>query len=260
LKIIFQVRKSKYDIVINVQRFFSSGLITSVSNAPIKSGFKKNPLSFFLQSKAPHSLDGTHEIERNQKLIEFITDALPAQPKIYITDPVEFEVRKYKIGNYICIAPASVWFTKQYPEDKWVEFIKQVKPDTTVYLLGSRSDSPICQRIAERAGSSTVSLCGELSLLESAALMKDALMNFVNDSAPLHLCSSVNAPVAAVFCSTVPRFGFGPVGSNGTIIETNEKLTCRPCGLHGRNECPEKHFNCAYTIAAQQLVNCMPKY
>ncbi len=259
LKIIMQVRISRYDIVVNVQRFFSSGLITSMSNAPIKSGFKKNPLSFFLQNKAPHKLDGTHEIDRNQKLIEFITDNVPAQPKIYITDLVEFGVRKFKTGKYICIAPASVWFTKQFPENKWVELIRQMQSDVLVYLLGSKSDSLLCQRIVEKTGNKAVNLCGELTLLESAALMKDALMNYVNDSAPLHLCSSVNAPVVAVFCSTVPWFGFGPVGSNGVVVETNEKLSCRPCGLHGKRECPEKHFKCANSITIKQLLDCLPE-
>jgi heptosyltransferase-2 len=260
LKTILQVRKRKYDIVVNVQRFFSSGLITSMSNAPIKSGFKKNPLSFFLQNKAPHAIDGTHEIERNQKLIEFITDSKPVLPKIYITDPVEFEVQNLKVGKYICIAPASVWFTKQYPENKWIELIQQLKPETTVYLLGSKGDSLLCQRMVEKTGKHVKNLCGKLSLLESAALMKDAVMNFVNDSAPLHLCSSIDAPVTAVFCSTTPKFGFGPLGASGIVVEAQEPLACRPCGLHGKKQCPEKHFNCAALITAKQLLDCIPIY
>ena len=30
--------------------------------------------------------------------------------------------------------------------------------------------------------------------------------------------------------------------------EINEQLKCRPCGLHGKKECPEKHFNCGFKI------------
>jgi ADP-heptose:LPS heptosyltransferase len=41
--------------------------------------------------------------------------------------------------------------------------------------------------------------------------MKDAAMNYVNDSAPMHFASAVNAPVTAVYCSTIPAFGFGPL-------------------------------------------------
>jgi len=100
-----------------------------------------------------------------------------------------------------------------------------------------------------------MNLAGKLSFLESAALMKDAAMNFVNDSAPLHLCSAVNAPVSAIFCSTVPAFGFGPRSEKSTIVETKIKLDCRPCGLHGFQKCPEGHFKCALTIDKSELLN-----
>jgi heptosyltransferase II len=97
-------------------------------------------------------------------------------------------------------------------------------------------------------------LAGKLSFLQTAALMKDAIMNYVNDSAPMHIASSVNAPVTAVFCSTVPSFGFGPLSQKSFFLETNEKLDCRPCGLHGYKACPKGHFKCAETISVNALV------
>ncbi len=98
-------------------------------------------------------------------------------------------------------------------------------------------------------------LAGKLSFLQTAALMKDATMNYVNDSAPLHIASSVNAPVTAIFCSTVPSFGFGPLSEKSFIVEIQEIIPCRPCGLHGFKKCPEKHFKCAYNIKSEQLID-----
>ena len=94
-------------------------------------------------------------------------------------------------------------------------------------------------------------------MLQSAALIKDAEMNYVNDSAPMHFASSVNAPVAAVYCSTIPAFGFGPLSDTQFIIEVEEKLGCRPCGLHGHKACPQGHFKCALDIREQQLLDCL---
>ena len=74
--------------------------------------------------------------------------------------------------------------------------------------------------------------------------MESATRNYVNDSGPLHLASSVNAPVTAFFCSTTPNFGFGPLSENSAIVEV-ENLDCRPCGLHGHKTCPKGHFECA---------------
>jgi heptosyltransferase-2 len=98
-----------------------------------------------------------------------------------------------------------------------------------------------------------VNMAGRLSFLASAALQKGAVMNYVNDSAPMHFASSVNAPVAAIYCSTVPDFGYGPLSDTSFIIETEQTLPCRPCGLHGKKQCPLKHFNCAETITLEQI-------
>ena len=87
--------------------------------------------------------------------------------------------------------------------------------------------------------------------------MRGAVMNYVNDSAPMHLCSAVGAPVTAVFCSTVPAFGFGPLSPVSFVVETREALACRPCGLHGHAACPLGHFRCAYGIEVEQLLKSM---
>ena len=78
--------------------------------------------------------------------------------------------------------------------------------------------------------------------------------NYVNDSAPMHMASAMNASTTAIFCSTVPGFGFGPLSGNARIVETEEDLDCRPCGLHGFKKCPKEHFNCAYSIKTEQLL------
>lgn len=80
-------------------------------------------------------------------------------------------------------------------------------------------------------------------------------MNYVNDSAPLHIASAMNAPITAVFCSTVPAFGFGPLSDHSKIIETKLMLDCRPCGLHGFKSCPKGHFKCALSIEAKDLLH-----
>ena len=83
--------------------------------------------------------------------------------------------------------------------------------------------------------------------------MKTAVMNYVNDSAPLHFASAMNAPVTAIYCSTVPSFGFGPLSSVSKIVETKVQLDCRPCGLHGYKKCPVSNFNCAHTVEVEEL-------
>lgn len=256
-----QVRHNKYDAVINVQRFASSGLISLFSGAKIRSGFKKNPLSLFYTHKYDHiiSAEGVlHEVERNQALISTLVSSDAVRPALYPSSDDVDVASAYSHKPYITVSPASLWFTKQYPEDKWIDFLNNISPDWVVLLLGSAVDKNLCERIKSQSGAHVVNLAGALSFLQSAALMKDAVMNYVNDSAPMHLASSVNAPVAAIFCSTVPAFGFGPLSDNAHIVEINEPLYCRPCGIHGYKQCPEGHFKCALQIQTHQLTKLLP--
>jgi heptosyltransferase-2 len=250
-----RIRKEQFDMVINVHRFASSGLITLLSGANLKIGFNKNPFSFIYTHIVKHNIHkNIHETERNHQLIELFTDKLPAKPKLYPQPSDYANIKKYQSQKYYCIAPASVWFTKQWPKHKWAELINTLPTEHIIYLLGSNNDRKLCDEIIQIAThTNIINLAGKLSILESAALMQYALMNFVNDSAPLHIASAMNAPVRAIFCSTVTDFGFGPLSNNSKVIEIQEPLKCRPCGLHGHRSCPEKHFHCAEKIQPKQF-------
>ncbi len=251
LQLIGEIRGEKYDYIINLQRFAASGFITVSGGAKNTIGFDKNPLSFLFSSKFPHHIDEKttmHETERNQSLITAITDKETSLPKLYPTKSDFEKVAIYKTAPYVCMAPASVWFTKQFPAEKWKELIvKMQQKHLKIYLLGAPVDHSLCEEIKGSSDDIYI-LAGKLSILQTAALMKDAHMNYVNDSAPMHIASAMNAPVTAIYCSTVPEFGFGPLSQNSKIIETKIQLQCRPCGLHGYAKCPLGHFDCAFTI------------
>jgi heptosyltransferase-2 len=254
LKLIYQVRYYKYDCIINIQRFFAAGLLSALSGARIKIGFAKNPWSFTYQKKIGHRLLGQHETSRNLSLVVDLTDKTYVRPRLYPTEADYEFVKKYQDRPYLCIAPASVWKTKEYPQLKWVELILAQDDAWKIYLIGGPNDAEKCEEIcdiAEKKG--IVNLAGKLTYLQTAALMKGATMNYVNDSAPLHFASAVNAPTNAVFCSTIPSFGFGPLANHSKVIETEKPLACRPCGLHGKKKCPLGHFECAHTIRKRQF-------
>jgi heptosyltransferase-2 len=252
-----RVRRENYDLLINLQRFASSGLLTTSSKAKVKIGFSKNPFAFAFTHKMPHIIDQKmHEVDRNLSLIEHLTDSSFQRPKLYPSESNYEAVESYKSKPYICIAPASVWFTKQFPAEKWIELCDKIKPDRNIFLLGAPGDFDLCSEIKTASIHGNIKiLAGELNFLESAALMESAKMNYVNDSAPLHLASAVNAPVTAVYCSTIPEFGFGPLSDKSKIIETKETLECRPCGLHGKKSCPKGHFKCAFSIDVDSMID-----
>lgn len=261
------IRSRAYTVVINLQRFGATGLLTVLSGAETTVGFAKNPFANLFTLRVEHRFEaGIHEVDRNAEMLtalERVTSlqtestgrARPARPKLYPSSADYATVRAYQNQPYVCVAPMSVWFTKQYPAERWIELIGALPDDFTVYLLGAPTDAPACEaiRTAIRQEKRIVNLAGKLSLLQSAALQQDAEMNYVNDSAPLHLCSAMNAPTTAIFCSTVPEFGFGPLADESRVVQTPERLECKPCNLHGRTACPLGHFRCAWGIQVNEL-------
>lgn len=262
-KIIQQIRNNQYDQVINVQRYAATGFITIMSGAKETIGFDKNPFSIFFTKRIKHIFSKgniqLHEVERNFQLIENSKNTQASKPTLYPSQINKAAIAVYTNEPFICIAPASVWFTKQFPVNKWIELILVLPINYKIYLLGAPSDTALCKEIVEAVPAANIAiLAGKLNFLESAALMERAVMNYVNDSAPMHFASAVDAPVTAIYCSTIPAFGYGPLSVNSHIVEIQEALKCRPCGIHGHQSCPETHFNCALKITNQQLLASLP--
>jgi heptosyltransferase-2 len=271
--IIKVARSEQYDVAINIQRFFNAGLLTALSGAKLKIGFNQNPLSFFFNKKVEHKIpylleDGTHlhEVQRNYLLLEPIIEGFKMKKPNELSLTMDFtKADEEKIAgiikehpNYIVMAPSSVWFTKQMPKEKWIELIKAFQEKHSIFLIGAPADKQFLSSLyieKEHDSFSTINLAGVLSLRESAVLMKKAKRVFVNDSAPLHLASAVNAKTTSVFCSTHPNFGYTGLASDHKLIQAKKDLPCKPCGLHGKKECPLSHFDCGFDIQIQELIS-----
>ena len=245
-----QLRQQRYELVINLQRFASSGVLTMLAKGKESRGFEKNPLSLFFSKRFKHEMKPNwHEVDRNLHLIADLVTQPKKRPQLYPTLSDMERISSFQTQTYYCLAPTSVWFTKQAPKKIWLELIEKLaSTKVKIYLLGAPADHAYLEEIRQAVPKLEVqNLAGQLTLLQSAALMSGAQRNFVNDSGPLHLASATNAPVSAFFCSTVPAFGFGPLSDDSKIIEVSN-LACRPCGLHGHKSCPKGHFQCGEAL------------
>lgn len=248
IKLIRKIRRQRYSEVINLHRYTSSGIITFLTKAERKVGFDKNPLSFLYTLKFKHEIgQGKHEVERNLALVHDHGVKSKIRPSLYPSKADFEKIERYIKDPFICFSPASVWYTKQLPKEKWIELGNKMNT-IPIYLLGGLADKALCDSIQKEVPNSTV-LAGKLSLLESAALISKAAHSYVNDSGPMHISSAMNTATTAFFCSTIPEFGFGPLAENSKIISL--QMNCKPCGLHGFKSCPKTHFNCGNKIDVQ---------
>ena len=252
-----ELTKEKFDQVFVAQRFFGMGLLSISIGAKKVVGFDKNPLSLFFDEKIKHEFgQGKHETERNTELLASWLGPQLHKPFLNASHlnnlPVDLQAKKY-----VSISPGSVWETKRFPVHKWIEFIRLLPLDQEIVLMGSAAEKYLSDEIesAFKGLSRNIhNACGRFNLQEAIAVYQQSLMSFVNDSGPLHICSALNTPTVAIFCSTIPAFGFGPLAERHKIIEVKEKLACRPCGDHGKKSCPEIHFNCANSIDVHEML------
>ena len=256
-RLLKSIRKVKYDGVINLQRHTASAFLTVFSGAYKTAGFDENILSNFFSYRTTHRIgkqgeeNYLHEVDRCIRLTSPWVEVAKAKPKLYPSGRDFSSIEPYTAHPFITISPSSVWFTKQTPGEVWRKLL-QSSSDLQIYLLGGPQDYALCESLASGLPHVKV-LAGKLTLLQSAALMSKSEMNYTNDSAPLHLCSAMNAPVTAVFCSTIPEFGFGPLSDRGRVVQTRVNLPCKPCGIHGHSACPKGHFDCGKIDTADLL-------
>ena len=186
--------------------------------------------------------------------------------ELHIPDEIQFAVSGkmavLKLNQYekvVGLCPTARHFTKCWPRERFIELGMRCARDrdAKILLFGGNNDTGYCEAVAnainEGAGSGRASnLCGQYSLLESAAAMDFCDVVVTNDSGLMHIAEARQRNLVALFGSTVRQFGFFPQNKNSIVIE-RDGLPCRPCSHIGRSSCPEKHFRCMEEISVEEV-------
>jgi heptosyltransferase II len=157
--------------------------------------------------------------------------------------------------NIAILSPGSVWRTKQWTEEGFIEIGRRFNErGKQVVLTGTKDEAELCERIALGIGEGARSIAGEISLLETAHEMARAEIAVVNDSGGMHVAAIADTPVVAVFGPTILDFGYRPWSNKARIVEPGA-LECRPCGLHGSQTCPIGTHVCMRGTSADKVWN-----
>jgi len=206
-----------------------------------------------------------HEVRRNLELIGFRCDddTWKILPELTIANEKKEKVDgfliQHKLNNIIAIAPGSVWNTKKYPLEYFGKIIDYfISKFYKVILIGSTKDEIVCNDLSSRFPKDVISVAGRFSIIESIQMLKNAKLLVSNDSAPTHMGVCANIPVLTLFCSTSPAFGFYPYNERSSYLSFDD-LFCKPCGIHGNEECPIKTFQCGNELNPQIVISKIEK-
>jgi heptosyltransferase-2 len=259
-RLAMKLRRERYSLALVPHRSLRSALLVLMAGIPIRVGFTKSA-GRFLFTKGVAYQNGVHEIDRNLSLLKGIgIGTYPfRRPALYPSAEDSAAVSSFLAQSFsgrlpplVAIAPGTVWNTKRWFKERFAELAASFVADGFgVVVIGGKDDRALSEEIADPERS-IVSSAGKLTLLQSAELIRRCRLLVCNDSAPLHLATSVGTPIAAIFGATVPEFGFGPVGERDVTIETRG-LSCRPCSIHGGDECPIETFECMDRITTDRV-------
>lgn len=251
-----RLRYKNFDLVICPHRYFRSSLLAWLSRAPVRIGYKIASGAFLFNKKIDYEKD-KHEVE---KLLSFIPDNPEKKDSDYDIElyPGKEEVEKidillkgYTDKKIIAIAPGSRWFTKKWPLEYFNEVIKKLaeRDDILQVIIGGNEEKLLNVDLRENC----LDLRGKTTLLELSELLKRSKVVLTNDSSPIHIASAFEKTyILGVFGPTVKEFGFFPWSKNSDVLEVMG-LKCRPCAIHGGNNCPEKHFSCMLDIKPEMV-------
>ncbi len=270
-RLIAQLRSAEYDLVIDLQGQFRSAVFAFTSGAPVRIGFDKPRSDAFTslpriipEEARKHAWKGAregswlaytdtiplptldiHPVERYLGIASMLgldddpadfSFPIPQEASVRIDGLLDYyEIAKAKIA---VVAPGTVWETKQWRADTFAEVARRLlQQKLAVVLIGSENERGLCEEIVKLAPG-TISLAGETSLSELAALISRAAICVTNDSGPMHLAVALGRPVVSVFGPTDPVWA-GPYRQPESVVRAG--VSCSPCYLRRLKDCPNGH-------------------
>ena len=244
--IIRNIRKQKYDLIIDLFGNPRTAIITFRSGARYKVGYRFNWRSIAYNIKVTPRGGEVHNVEFNLDSLralglEIITD----KPKFYL-NPIhhEFAENFFKLNgldksNVIGINPSGTWPTKVWYSEKFIGLIKRLNSKYKLLLFwGLPNELKEAEKIKSAAGEN-IYLIPETDLKYMAALQMKCKVFLTNDTGPMHIAWINGVNTAAIFGPTNPKLQ-GPLSVNSVVI-LNETLPCLGCNLTQLSQCPNEH-------------------
>ncbi len=230
------LRDTRYDIAIDFQGLFKSGVLIGLAHADRKIGFDRTrELSYlFLNERLPAYDIERHALERYLDVARYLGARDPAP---VCTLPIERELSEVRQklaginkegGPLIIINPVARWKTKLWKEHSFAELADRLIQErgAVVVFSGSREDREVNERIISMMKRTALNWAGETTLKELAAIATLSDLFITTDTGPMHLAAAAGARVLALFGPTAP-WRTGPYGESHRVVRTG--IECSPC-------------------------------
>lgn len=265
-RLIRQIRKERYDAVLDFHGGPRTSLWTLLSKAGIKVGYLVRGRGWPYDKAVPRGRpEGpVHSADNHLNLVRTLGAAVSKKPELFLPParPGEiaridriFKENKLKGVRAIVLHIGAGNAFRDWGLKNLSALARRLAAlaGVRVVLAGGEADRGREKEMLEAGGVAAFSLVGRLNLAELREVIGRAALFVGPDSGPMHIAASTSTPIVALFGPTLPGH-FAPRRRHVVLIEKN--LDCRPCR---QRECRYKDFRCLQTISVDEVFKaCRP--
>ncbi|MCX5722235.1 MAG: lipopolysaccharide heptosyltransferase II [Nitrospirae bacterium] len=269
-----QLRRQGFDLAVLFQNAFEAAFLTFLAGVPQRYGYATDGRSLLLSNPiaAPDRQTSVHQVRYYWDLLKPLgLTGDPSAPGLAVFPEEEQAMaRRFTQGGLgssdlvVGINPGSTyggakrWLPERFAEvtERLCRTIRESRgQQVSVVIFGAKGEERLGQEIAARLSSRSLVLSGETTIRELMAAVKRCAVLLTNDTGPMHIASSFQVPVVAIFGPTDWRTT-SPFGSAHAIVR--QPVDCAPCLLR---ECPIDH-RCMTGVTVEQVyeagLSCLP--
>jgi len=251
-----RVRARRFDLVLDLQRHFKSGVISRWSGAPHRLGFNrldgKEFNWLFNNHFIPAMGDGISKLDHYLKFAEYLGIApTPVNWKFQLTEEEKQNIDKHLQavqGGFAVLFVGSRWESKRWFPTQAAQCASTIRErhDLQIALLGGKEDRSIAAEIVSMAAAPMIDLVGQTTLPEAIGIITRARFAVGPDTGLMHIAAAVSTPVVSLWGATSPLRA-GPYGFDELVIQG--KAPCVPCY---RRQCPIGRI-CMHSIDMEEI-------
>ena len=262
-KLVAELRKENFGVAVLLQNAFEAAWLAWRAGIPERIGYARDWRGPLLTKGVHVPQVGEASKHESHYYLELLRrsgwiEATPEVPPIHLhvtqaaRAVAESALRRAgaRDNSWRCaIAPgASYGAAKRWPPGRFAQLADRLISEcgADVIFFGTPGEKEIAARILSQMKSQAISLVGETSIRDLAALFASCSIFIGNDSGAMHVAAAAGVPVIGIFGSTDPE-GTAPVTEQFTLIR--EAVSCSPCFLR---RCPVDH-RCMTRIAVNSV-------
>ncbi len=225
------LRRAKYDWVIDLQGLFRSGFLSKVTGAQVRAGFAaaREGAGLFYTHVLPRHEMPAHTVDRNIALAKMLgIEALASGFSLTVPEEgrewTENFCREIGDKKFVMVAPATRWKTKLYPTGLWQKVVQELQRHAKVVLISGPKERKFTEPLSR--GDGVIDIAGKTNLPQLLGLVAAAKCVVCCDSAVMNIAAALSTPVIALTGPTDPA-KTGPYGQLDRVIRS--PLACRGC-------------------------------